>query len=84
LSDGKTIVAHDLPPLGASASEPAATPLPAGGTMKERVAAVVRSVEKQAIMEALRSEGTPTKAARKLGISRASLYAKLKELEISL
>jgi DNA-binding NtrC family response regulator len=86
LSDGKIIQARDLPPLGAAAVEARAhTPdVPQEGTLKERVAAVTRSVERQAIVDALRSEGTPTKAARRLGISRASLYAKLKELEISL
>jgi two-component system response regulator HydG len=85
LSDGKIIVAHDLPPLGNPSDAPAPAPtLPSEGTLKERVALVVRGVERQAILDALRTEGTPTKAARKLGISRASLYAKLKELEISL
>jgi DNA-binding NtrC family response regulator len=88
LSDGKIILAGDLPPLGAvpERSDPrSSTPdLPQEGTLKERVAAVTRSVERQAIVDALKSEGTPTKAARRLGISRASLYAKLKELEISI
>jgi transcriptional regulator of acetoin/glycerol metabolism len=49
------------------------------------VAAAVRTVERQAILEALQaSEGSPTKAAKRLGISRASFYNKLKEHEISL
>jgi DNA-binding NtrC family response regulator len=86
LSDGKIIHARDLPPLGAAAVETRANipEAPGEGTLKERVAAVTRTVERQAIVDALRSEGTPTKAARRLGISRASLYAKLKELEISI
>jgi two-component system, NtrC family, response regulator HydG len=83
LSNGKIIRAEDLPPLGAAHGEPGAAALPSSGTLKERVAAVVRAVERQAIVEALRAEGSPTKAAKRLGISRASLYAKLKELEIT-
>jgi DNA-binding NtrC family response regulator len=43
----------------------------------------VREVERQAIAGALAAEGgSPTRAARRLGISRASLYNKLKELGI--
>jgi DNA-binding NtrC family response regulator len=83
LSDGKEIRLADLPPLHA----PAPTSAPAGGSderpLKQRVAAVVREVEREAIVEALRAEnGSPTRAARRLGISRASFYQKLKELEI--
>ena len=41
-------------------------------------------MEKRAILAALRAEsGSPTRAARRLGISRASFYNKLKELEIN-
>jgi DNA-binding NtrC family response regulator len=83
LSNGKVIRAEDLPPLGAAHGDPSAPSLPTSGTLKERVAAVVRAVERQAIVDALRAEGSPTKAAKRLGISRASLYAKLKELEIT-
>jgi DNA-binding NtrC family response regulator len=44
----------------------------------------VRAVERQAILDALeRAGGSPTKAAALLGISRASIYNKLKEYEIS-
>jgi two-component system response regulator HydG len=84
LSDGKIIIARDIPPLGSAPAPAPDLPAPADGTLKERVATVVRAVERQAIVDALKSEGTPTKAARRLGISRASLYAKLKELEISI
>jgi transcriptional regulator of acetoin/glycerol metabolism len=39
----------------------------------------VRAVERQAIADALRRcDGSPSKAARMLGISRASFYNKLK------
>jgi DNA-binding NtrC family response regulator len=87
LSDGKVVRAEDLPPL--ARAEPARVPTlpgaPTIGPLKDRVAAVVREVERQAIIDALRAEeGSPTRAARRLGISRASLYNKLKELEISL
>ncbi len=85
LCDGPTIEVGDLPPLAIHASE---VPLPAaaeGGTLRERVAVVVRQVERQALAEALRlEEGSPTRAARRLGISRASFYTKAKELGISL
>jgi DNA-binding NtrC family response regulator len=51
-----------------------------GRPLKQIVAETTRAVERQAIREALdRSEGSPSKAARLLGISRASLYTKLKE-----
>ena len=43
----------------------------------------VRTVERQAILEALQAEqGSPTRAAKRLGISRASFYNKLKEHDI--
>ncbi len=49
------------------------------------MAQVVREVERAAILEALQAEaGSPSRAARRLGISRASFYHKLKELEIPL
>jgi two-component system response regulator HydG len=88
LSDGKEIQAHDLPPLTAIA-EPAAERQTGDPDdtrpLKERVAATVRVVERQAILDALRlEEGSPTRAARRLGISRASFYNKLKELDINL
>jgi DNA-binding NtrC family response regulator len=89
LSDGKIIEERDLPPLGRV--EPAAEPsrgdgLPAPALdrpLKEQIAEVTRLVERRAILAALRSEsGSPTRAARRLGISRASFYNKLKEHEI--
>jgi DNA-binding NtrC family response regulator len=89
LSDGKEIQPRDLPPLENAQPIPGASPptLAAddGRPLKERVADVVRQVERQAIVDALRSEdGSPTRAARRLGISRASFYNKLKDLGINL
>src|SRR5262249_42949660 len=82
LSDGKEIRAADLPPLAVHDG----APLAAGDDarpLKERVADAVHALERQAILEALRLEdGSPTRAARRLGISRASFYSKCKELTI--
>ena len=91
LSDGREIQLRDLPPLENAFPISGAAPPVAGATsddgrpLKERVAEVVRTVERQAILDALKLEdGSPTRAARRLGISRASFYNKLKELEINL
>jgi two-component system, NtrC family, response regulator HydG len=55
----------------------------AGPSLKAMVDQAVRAVERQAILDALeRAGGSPTKAAALLGISRASIYNKLKEYEI--
>jgi two-component system response regulator HydG len=88
LSDGVEIQAEDVPPLtgGASAAprEPA-SPADDQRPLKERVADAVRRVERAAILDALAAEqGSPSRAARRLGISRASFYNKLKELEITI
>jgi DNA-binding NtrC family response regulator len=84
LSDGEEITADDLPPLADdTAAAPAGAP-PEGRTLREIVADAVRAVEKQAIRDALgRAEGSPAKAARLLGISRASIYNKLREYGIA-
>jgi DNA-binding NtrC family response regulator len=85
---------HDAPAVaatGAGAAAAAAAAAARGAAtandkrpLKERVAEAVRTVERAAIVDALRAEdGSPTKAAKRLGISRASLYAKLKELDIT-
>ena len=51
--------------------------------MKEVVDETVKMVERQAIEEALRREdGSATRAARALGLSRATFYNKLKALGI--
>jgi DNA-binding NtrC family response regulator len=84
LSDGVEIQAADIPPLGGTT----ATAVTAGDDnrpLRERVADAVRRVERAAILEALSAEqGSPSRAARRLGISRASFYNKLKELEIAI
>ena len=81
LSDGQEIHAKDLPPLDIAHVPEAA--LDATRPLKDRVGEAVRTVEKQAIMEALQAEqGSPTRAAKRLGISRASFYNKLKEHDI--
>jgi two-component system response regulator HydG len=83
LSDGQEIQARDLPPPAAAPLVPASTDetLP----LKKRVAEAVRAVERQAILEALQAEqGSPTRAARRLGISRASFYNKLKDHDLTL
>jgi len=84
LCDGDEIGPEDLPPLGNApvASSPAHA-LADGRPLKDIVADAVRAVERQAIRDALdRSEGSPAKAARLLGISRASIYNKLREYDI--
>jgi sigma-54 dependent transcriptional regulator len=86
LSDGQEIQARDLPPLDIAHASPADG---SGGDdarpLKERVQAATRMIERQALLEALQaSEGSPTRAAKRLGISRASFYNKLKEHEINL
>ncbi|HUS66234.1 MAG TPA: sigma-54 dependent transcriptional regulator [Kofleriaceae bacterium] len=89
LCDGETIRSEDLDLAGLSAHLPPATPaarpadtapLEPGRTLKQMVEDAVRGVERQAILDALdRSGGSPTKAAGLLGMSRASIYNKLKE-----
>jgi two-component system response regulator HydG len=52
----------------------------AGLGLREVVDRAVRGIERRAITLALEAEGgSPTRAARRLGISRASIYNKLKE-----
>jgi DNA-binding NtrC family response regulator len=84
LSDGLEIHVRDLPALEGEAPPLGAT---TGGVdprpLKEQVAEAVRIVERRAIVDALAGEGgSPSRAAKRLGISRASFYAKLKELDI--
>jgi transcriptional regulator of acetoin/glycerol metabolism len=83
LSDGQEIHTRDLPPL-----EIAHVPVATSDDvrpLKERVLEAVRAVERQAILEALQAvDGSPSRAARRLGISRASFYNKLKEHQLSL
>jgi len=61
----------------------AATGPRAGGTLREAVAEAVREVERAFITEALREEqGNKSAAARRLGISRPTLDAKMDSLKI--
>ena len=92
LCDGETIRSEDLDLAGLSVAAPPApaASAPAGGaatpgrSLKRMVDDAVRAVERQAILDALeRAGGSPTKAAALLGISRASIYNKLKEYEIA-
>jgi DNA-binding NtrC family response regulator len=85
LCDGDEIRPHDLPPLegvrlsAAGSAQAAMGEVPLGRPLKQVVADAVRAVEKQAIADALhRCAGSVSKAARLLGISRASCYNKLK------
>jgi DNA-binding NtrC family response regulator len=94
LCDGEVIRSEDLDLAGLSAPTEAARPVPhaaalgalspaAGRSLKAMVEQAVRAVERQAILDALdKAGGSPTKAAGLLGISRASIYNKIKEYEI--
>jgi two-component system response regulator HydG len=86
LCDGDKIRSDDLdlvglPETGKSGGKlTAAAALAPGQTLKDLVDAATRDVEKSAIAAALEREGgSPARAARILGISRASIYNKLKE-----
>jgi len=96
LCDGEVIRSEDLdlagltaPPsggdggrVGAAGALPPLSPA-AGRSLKEMVDQAVRAVERQAIADALdQASGSPTKAASLLGISRASIYNKIKEYGI--
>ena len=95
LCDGETIRSEDLDLAGLSVmvtvpgsapatSAPAGAAVAPGRSLKRMVDDAVRAVERQAILDALeRAGGSPTKAAALLGISRASIYNKLKEYEIA-
>ncbi len=60
-----------------------AAPAADGRPLKALLDDTLREVERAAIADALaREHGSPAKAAKRLGISRASIYAKIKEYEI--
>jgi len=92
LCDGDEIRSEDLVAAGLTSSSKSArlpatdTPdvdLSSGRPLKALVEDTVRAVERQAIADALqRAEGSPAKAAKLLGISRASIYNKIKEYRI--
>jgi DNA-binding NtrC family response regulator len=91
LCDGETIRSHDLEMLAAGPKEPRAEEvdrielppvdldrLGDGESLKDITDRAVRAVERAAIAQALQSERNPAAAAKKLGISRASIYTKMK------
>jgi len=90
LCDGERIRAVDLDLAGLSPPTPARAPmrassrLTAGRTLKDLVAEAAHAVERDAIEEAMTASGSsPARAARLLGISRASIYSKLKTYGLS-
>jgi two-component system response regulator HydG len=82
LCENEEIRLPDLPSLEAVTAAPsdgAFGQVALGRPLKEVVADAVRAVERQALRDALRRcDGSPARAARVLGISRASFYNKLK------
>jgi DNA-binding NtrC family response regulator len=91
LCDGETIRSHDLEMLVARpkdqrTEEADRIELPPvdldrlgdGESLKDITERAVRAVERAAIAKALQSERNPAAAAKKLGISRASIYTKMK------
>ena len=94
LCDGETIRSHDLDMLGLDrptnapvVAEPEdRVELPAidierlgdGETLKDVLDRAVRAVERAAITAALKRDRNPAAAAKRLGISRASIYTKMK------
>ncbi|MGE0546924.1 MAG: sigma-54-dependent transcriptional regulator [Kofleriaceae bacterium] len=98
LCDGEIIRSHDLDMLGldrpsgtAGAAEDDRVELPAidlsrlgeGEGLKDVAERALRAVERAAISAALRRDRNPAVAARRLGISRASIYTKMKAYGIS-
>jgi two-component system, NtrC family, response regulator HydG len=95
LCDGDRIRSDDLDLVGlpGSGGDAPRLTLPAvdvsrigdGTSLKDAVDGAVRTVEKAAIEAALvREGGSPARAARTLGISRASIYNKIKEYKIKM
>ncbi|HEY1817105.1 MAG TPA: sigma-54 dependent transcriptional regulator [Kofleriaceae bacterium] len=92
LCDGETIRSHDLAMLGLDAGSVTRdegddrVEVPAidldrlgdGETLKDVTERAVRAVERAAIAAALRRDRNPAAAAKVLGISRASIYTKMK------
>ena len=95
LCDGEKIRAQDLDLAGLSPSTPrtahgstdtavALRGLGDNRTLKDIVDDAVHTVEKAALSQALEeSGGSPARAAKLLGISRASIYNKMKEYGLS-
>jgi len=85
LCDGEQIRADDLDLVGLPQDRagPTIAAVPDGRPLKALLDDTLREVERAAIEDALaREAGSPAKAARRLGISRASIYAKIKEYAI--
>ncbi|HLL20826.1 MAG TPA: helix-turn-helix domain-containing protein, partial [Kofleriaceae bacterium] len=93
LCDGETIRSHDLDMIGldrATGVMPVADDdrveiaaidierLGDGETLKDVTDRAVRAVERAAITAALKRDRNPAAAAKRLGISRASIYTKMK------
>src|SRR5215510_13006819 len=94
LCDGETIRSHDLDmlgldrphgaPAGEAGDERVELPpidldrLGDGEGLKDLTDRAVRTVERAALAAALRRDRNPAIAARRLGISRASIYTKMK------
>jgi transcriptional regulator of acetoin/glycerol metabolism len=98
LCDGEMIRSHDLKMLGldasrvtGSASEDDRVEVPPidlerlgdGEGLKDITERAVRAVERAAIAAALRRDRNPAAAAKRLGISRASIYTKMKTYGLS-
>lgn len=98
LCDGELIRADDLDLVGLPSATPedgggeAEMELPTldlgmlkdGVSLKQLVEQSIRMVEQAAIRWALQQEKTPAAAARRLGISRAGIYNKMKEYGIAI
>ena len=97
LCDGETIRSHDLDMLTTGKEPRGSTDEPDrieiapvdldrlgdGETLKDITEKAVRAVERAAIAAALQTERNPAAAAKKLGISRASIYTKMKTYGIT-
>ncbi|MBV8761574.1 MAG: sigma-54-dependent Fis family transcriptional regulator, partial [Deltaproteobacteria bacterium] len=98
LCDGETIRSHDLDMLATGSKDARShhdepdrieiapvdlDRLGDGETLKDITEKAVRAVERAAIAAALQSERNPAAAAKKLGISRASIYTKMKAYGLS-
>jgi two-component system, NtrC family, response regulator HydG len=99
LCDGETIRSHDLDMLGLDRTAPSPSEpgdervelaaievdrLGDGEGLKDLTDRAVRAVERAAIAAALRRDRNPALAARRLGISRASIYTKMKTYGLTL
>jgi two-component system response regulator HydG len=91
LCDGETIRSHDLEMLGSDPQQPSSSTeervdlapidierLGDGETLKDVTDRAVRAVERAALTAALKRHQNPAVAAKHLGISRASIYTKMK------